>query len=80
MPCKKEDMWKRVCDAWKSVTPNVLEELYNSMPRRIADLIKAKESAAKYLLCDVSEQVCCCVFIGKYFIFIYKCCLMIVLK
>ena len=26
MPCKKEDMSKRVCEAWNSVAPNVLEE------------------------------------------------------
>ena len=30
---------------WYSEAPNVLEELYNSMPREIADLIKAKEGA-----------------------------------
>ena len=38
--CLKEEMWKRVCEAWYSVAPNVLEEFYNSMLRRIADLIK----------------------------------------
>ena len=88
MPCKKEDMWKQVCEAWYSVAPNVLEELYNSMPRRIADVIKAKECAMKY--CFIRcwrtsllmyflywNAVCCCVFIGMHFIFIYKCCLMI---
>ena len=48
MPCIKEDMWKRVCEAWYSVALNVLEELYNSMPRGIADLIKAKGGAMKY--------------------------------
>ena len=31
MSCKKEDMWKQVCEAKNSVAPNVLEELYNSM-------------------------------------------------
>ena len=48
MPCKKEEMWKPVCEAWYSVAPNVLEELNNSMPRRITDLIKAKEDIKKY--------------------------------
>ena len=43
LPCLKEDMWKRVCEAWYSVALNVLEELYNSMPRRIADVIKQME-------------------------------------
>ena len=42
IPCKKEVLWDRVCDAWYCVARNVLEELYNSMPRRIAD-IKQKE-------------------------------------
>ena len=47
-------------------SPKVLEELYNAMPRRISDLIKAKESATKYLLNDVDVPVCCCVSIGMY--------------
>ena len=42
MPCKKEEMWKPVCEGWYSVAPNGLEELNNSMPRRITNLIKAK--------------------------------------
>ena len=42
MPCRKKEMWKLVCEAWYSVAPNVLEELNNSMPTRITDLIKAK--------------------------------------
>ena len=50
MPCKKEDMSKRVCEAWKSVAPNVLEELTNLMSRNIADLIKAKGWAMNYRL------------------------------
>ena len=41
--CKRIVMWDRVCDAWYSVAPNVLEELNNSMPRRIANLYKAKK-------------------------------------
>ena len=40
-------MTKAVCEAWYSVTPNVLEELNNSMPRRITDLIKAKGDTKK---------------------------------
>ena len=66
---------------------NVLEERYNSMPRRIVDLIKATGDATKYQLYDVGEQ--CCVFIEMYlkyvvvfFVefyleFIFKCCLII---
>ena len=45
---KREVMWDRVCDAWYSVAPNVLEELYNSMQRRIVDIHKAKGDATKY--------------------------------
>ena len=47
MPCKKEEMWKPICEAWYSVVPNVLEELNNSMPRRITDLIEAKGDTKK---------------------------------
>ena len=43
MPCKIVEVWKRVCEARYSVALNVLEELCNSMPRRIADLIKQME-------------------------------------
>ena len=39
----KEEMCKRACEAWYSVAPNVLEELNNSMPRRIAERIKQME-------------------------------------
>ena len=46
MLCKKEKMWKQVCEAWYSVALNVLKELYNAMP--IADLIKAKGDATIY--------------------------------
>ena len=47
MLCKRRYV-KRVCKAWYSVAPNVLEEFYNSIPWKIADLIKAKEGAIKY--------------------------------
>ena len=48
MPCKIEEMWKRVCKAWYSVELNVLEELYNSMSWRMAELIEANGDATKY--------------------------------
>ena len=48
MPCTIEEMWKRVCEAWYSVALTVQEELYNSTPRRIADLIEANGDATKY--------------------------------
>ena len=65
MPCKKEEMWKPECEVWYSVAPNVLEEINNSMPRRITDLVKAKGDIKKYCLYDVGLQYCC-VFIGMY--------------
>ena len=43
MPCRKEEIWKPVFEAWYSVAPYALEELNNSMPRRITDLINAKD-------------------------------------
>ena len=39
MLCLKGEIGKRVCDAGYSVALNVMEELNNSMPRRIADFI-----------------------------------------
>ena len=52
MQCKKEEIrkpvWKPVFEEWYSVAPNVLEELNNSMPRRITDIIKAKGDTKKY--------------------------------
>ena len=47
MSCKKEQMWKPVCEAWYSVAPNVPEELNNSVPRRITDRIKANGDTKK---------------------------------
>ena len=43
LPYLQEEMWKQVCEAWYSVAPNILEELSNLMPRRIADPIEQME-------------------------------------
>ena len=48
MLCKKEEMCNPVCEAWYRVATNILEELYNSMTRRIAHIIKEKGGATKY--------------------------------
>ena len=45
LPCLKEEMLRRVCEAWYSVRPNVLEELNNEIPSRNEDL-KAKGGAS----------------------------------
>ena len=50
MQCTREEMWKRVFEAWYSVAQNVLEELNNSMARRIADFIKGID-LSKALTC-----------------------------
>ena len=47
-PCRKEEMWKPVWEAWYSVALNVLEEPNNLMPRRITDVMKAKGDTKKY--------------------------------
>ena len=65
MSSKKEEMWKPVYEASYSVSPKVLEELNNSMAKRITVLIKANGDTRKYRLDDVGLQ-CCCVFIGMY--------------
>ena len=62
-----------MCEAWYSVPLNIIEELKILMPRRNADIIKAKGPATKYWLYDVGVQhcvfslecfkVCCCVFV-----------------
>ena len=57
MLCKKEKMWKRVCEARYSVALSVLEEPHNAMPRQIADLITAKGDATIYRLYDVAYTV-----------------------
>ena len=64
MSCKKEKMWKPVCEVWYNEAPDVLEELNNSMPRKTKDLIKARGDTKKY--CFYDEGVHCCVFIGMY--------------
>ena len=47
-PAKNEEIRMSVCEAWYNVALNVLEELNNSMPRRITDLIKGKGDSKKY--------------------------------
>ena len=48
LPCKNEEMWKPVCEARCSIAPNVLEDITNSISRRITDLNKAKGDTKKY--------------------------------
>ena len=68
MLCLKEEMSKRVCEAWYSVAPNAVEELYNSKTRKIANriILVTKGMCNEYWLYDVGIHVCCRVFIGIY--------------
>ena len=53
-------MWKRVCEACYSVALDVLEDIYNSMPRRITNLIR-KDGCNEILIYDEGIQCCCAV-------------------
>ena len=57
MPCKEEEMWKKVCESWYSVAPSIIKGLSIPMPSRIADLIKAKGDPKKYRLYDAGVYV-----------------------
>ena len=56
MPCLKDEMWKRLGETWYSIALTVLEELSNSMPRRIADRIKQWESCNEYCQHDGGDR------------------------
>ena len=43
MPCKIEEMWKRVCKAWYSVALNVLENLTIQYQGELQILLKQME-------------------------------------
>ena len=64
MPCKKEDTRTGVCEARYSVVPNVLEELYNLMPR--GNFIIANGGCNEILTLRCRRTRFCCVFIGMY--------------
>ena len=42
-PCKKEEMWKRVCKAWYSVALNVLENFTIQCQGELQILLKQME-------------------------------------
>ena len=53
--------------SWYSVRPKILEELNNSIPRRIADLIKTKAGATNtdFIDCRHTDMLLCFLF-GMY--------------
>ena len=77
MPCKKEEMWKRVFEAWYSVAPNVLKNFTMQCQGDLQILLKQKEMqqytdfvmlayTVIYFHWNVFK-VCCCVFHSKIF-------------
>ena len=43
-----DDLWERVQDIWTEIPIELIEGLYNSMPRRIEALYKSKGDTTKY--------------------------------
>ena len=58
-------MWKRVCEAWYSVAPYVLEDVHQLNGKEKLQKIE-KGGATKHQLHDLGVQICCCVFIKMY--------------
>jgi transposase len=47
-PNKMEDLWPRVEEEWNKIDPSVCQNLIESMPRRVAAVLKAKGGYTKY--------------------------------
>ena len=43
MPCRREEIWKPVCEEWYSVAPNVLENLTIQCQEELQILLKQRE-------------------------------------
>jgi hypothetical protein len=41
-------LWDRVQEKWEEIEPQVCQDLIESMPRRMAGVIKAKGGVTKY--------------------------------
>jgi transposase len=48
LPTNKEQLWQALEEEWYNFPMESLQKLYESMPRRIAALVKAKGGATKY--------------------------------
>ena len=42
------ELWERITDVWNNISPQTCQNLIESMPRRITDVIKAKGKWTKY--------------------------------
>ena len=43
-----DEIWQRAAEAWSRITPEEVQNLISSMPRRIAAVIRAKGGHTKY--------------------------------
>ena len=48
LPCNKEEMWAALQEEWENFPQEKLDALYESMPRRVAALVKARGGHTKY--------------------------------
>ncbi|KAL1743102.1 hypothetical protein HDZ31DRAFT_5177, partial [Schizophyllum fasciatum] len=48
LPKNKEEMWEALQEEWYGLPQSYIDKLYESMPRRIDALVKAKGRATKY--------------------------------
>ncbi|CAJ0921889.1 unnamed protein product, partial [Mesorhabditis belari] len=44
----KDELWDKVQEIWKSISPRTLEELVASMPSRMKEIIKAQGGPTRY--------------------------------
>lgn len=47
-PASRDELWERVQDIWTSIPLDYLHELYESMPRRMMELIRKRGGPIKY--------------------------------
>jgi len=48
LPTNKEELWITLQEEWENFPHKALDTLYESMPRRVAALVKAQGGATKY--------------------------------
>ena len=48
LPCNGDEIWVALQEEWANISPDFIQKLYNSMPRRVAALREAKGSHTKY--------------------------------
>ena len=47
-PTTEDELWSRIKEEWRKIPCDFLQNLLNSMPKRLADLIRAKGGYTKY--------------------------------